>query len=111
MDTDAEDVSATPYAWHTVCYIFSQMQALHVLKMQLCHSAFSDVLFDQSPNRMISNEGWVFEPLTQLAREKGKSLGLFEVEVDWPDGGEGWHKGNVEMGFELLRVGPRGRGW
>jgi hypothetical protein len=71
--------ATAPDAWYTVCHIFGQMRALHVLKMQLCHSAFSEVLFQGLPERIVSNEGWVFEPLAEIAKIKGKGLGLFEV--------------------------------
>jgi hypothetical protein len=87
------------------------MRGLRVLKMRLCHSAFAELLFQELPEIMVSNEQWVFQPLLDIAKKRRSALGLFEVEVDWPDGGDGWDGSNAELGFDLVRIGPRARGW
>lgn len=97
------------------------MQSLDILRLQLCHSAFSEVLFRGLPKRVVSNEEWVFEPLVDIVKKRGRPLSLFEVEVDWPDGGDGWDGAkrglgfipglSRDLGFDLVRVGPRARGW
>lgn len=78
--------------------------------MQLCHSAFADVLFANNPDKLISNEAFVFQPLMRVGK-KVKGLRVFEVEVDWPAGEERWDEHGSEMGFRLSRVGSRMRAW
>jgi len=87
------------------------MQGLHILKIQLCHSAFAEIASQGLPEVVRSHEQWVFQPLIDIAKKKGSELGLFEVEVDWPDGGEGGDgkEKEKELGFALLRTSPWAR--
>lgn len=97
--------------WHAACQVFGQMQSLHRLEMQLSFSAFIDVLSGQTEEKKVRNEDWVFEPLVEVAKARGPRLRIFRVEVDWPDGGDGWDSEEKGKGFELSRVEPRSRGW
>jgi hypothetical protein len=83
------------------------MEGLRKLNVQLCHSAFEDVLSRyENVDFIVRNEGFIFEPLLQIAK---KDMQLFVVEVDWTSGPEEWDK--RDTGFELVRVGYRDRGW
>ncbi|KAH7128732.1 hypothetical protein B0J11DRAFT_525625 [Dendryphion nanum] len=95
------------HTWHAVCDMISKMQSLRRLKVQLCHSAFAEVLFENLANSVtISNEEYIFGPLTRIKQE---SLHTFEVEVDWPASTDGWDE--KDLNFEMTRVGPRMRAW
>jgi hypothetical protein len=84
------------------------MQNLRKLDIQLCHSAFADVLFANNPEKLITNEDFVFAPLVGIGINR-TSLEKFEVEVDWPAGDEGWD--DMDTPFTLTRVDPRMRRW
>jgi hypothetical protein len=104
-----------PDVWNAACSVIAKMEGLKKLKVQLCHSAFWEVLSTYGSDVLsmyggvdftTGNEGFVFEPLLQISE---KDMQLFVVEVDWTSGPENWDE--RETGFELVRVGYRDRGW
>ncbi|KAF2713366.1 hypothetical protein K504DRAFT_530360 [Pleomassaria siparia CBS 279.74] len=98
-----------PDVWSAACSVLANMQGLRELRVKLCHSAFSEVLFRKNPEVLIANEDFVFEPLMAIRKEKERALEIFEVEVDWPSSDQGWD--GKDTAFEITRTGPRKRGW
>jgi len=119
-----------PDIWNATCSVLAQMQGLKKLRIQLCHSEFYDAIIGVTyyprgaylvdeyietfgtlkpvswhPLFRTKDEGFVFEPLLGVAR---KDMEVFEVEVDWPSGDEGWDERQTE--FRIVRVGPIVRG-
>lgn len=87
------------------------MQSLTVLKVKLCYYSFSEIHLSQkvipAPGSLACDEGWIFEPLINIAKVKGKSLQVFDVEVDWPDSYGGWNEEFEQVGTKLVRTEPR----
>lgn len=70
--------------------------------MQLCYEAFAPVLGAGLPGVKVSNEGFVFEPLVEVAGTR--EWDWFEVEVEWAAGGHERWMGTGDKGmFELTR--------
>ncbi|KAF2004639.1 hypothetical protein P154DRAFT_571854 [Amniculicola lignicola CBS 123094] len=86
--------------WVAACKTLSLITPLQNLIIVLSFNVFGSRLVTEFPDKFISSERLVFEPLNDFGGSF-KALQNFEVHVDWASGDEKWDE--REKRFQLVR--------